>query len=194
VKRSAANLRHVLPRAFVAAAVVIGFVLLALHRREPTADSSLEQAIEPLATSARGCVLRGADALANARALERVAAGRWERVAFALEEAPQAAMQMAEAAACYAAAHDREARVRAEGLASIYAAEVERRFVRARLLLRVAIREQRADRVRAQVATLLALLASAPPGALAFRRELEQVARDHAAKAYERASLEEGTP
>jgi hypothetical protein len=195
----------------VTALVVLACAWLALAPDVHPAQPPVELEISPLPSGNTGCRPRGSDALEHARSLEQVAAARWERVPFALHEAPRAVAQIAEAEACFAAANDRSGRARAAAVRRSYAAELERRFVRARLLLRAALRQDgtpervwpatfvraRAERLapashelresaaiaREQVAILLALLDRAPPSALAFRAELEQLARHYAAGA-----------
>jgi len=185
-------------RVLAAALVVLASAWLALAREVHSGVASVEPEISPLPAGVGGCRPRGKEALEHARALEQVAAARWERVPFALHEAPRAVAQIAEAEACFAAANDRTGRTRAAATRRSYAAELERRFARARLLLRAALREddatKRASRAaalrsnepaavaRQQLAILLALLERAAPGARAYRDELEQLARHYAAE------------
>jgi len=198
-------------RVLATALVVLACAWLALARDVHPAQPLLEPEISPLPSGSAGCRPRGSDALEHAHTLEQVAAARWERVPFALHEAPRAVAQIAEAEACFAAANDRSGRTRAAAARRSYAAELERRFLRARLLLRAALRQQgtpehawpasffrwRAERLapashaprasaaiaREQVTILLALLDRAPPSALPYRAELEQLARRYAADA-----------
>jgi hypothetical protein len=189
------------------ALVVLACAWLALaHDVRPVAPR-VERQISPLPSGATSCRPRGREALEHARSLEQVAAARWERVPFALHEAPRAVAQIAEAEACFAAANDERGRTRAAATRRSYAAELERRFVRARLLLRAALRASDATErgfpacffrsrkeprpctpresvavAREQVAILLALLDRASPSALPYRAELEQLARHYAAE------------
>lgn len=151
----------------------------------------LEEEIDPLPQLPARCRLAGGEALAHARSLEKTARARWERVPFAVEEAPRALLQIAEAELCYGVL-DRAGRLRAAAQRSEFAAETVRRFARARLLLRVAVREQRLDHARKQLAVLRALLSTrGTPAARAFRDELEQLDRTYAAQLAERAEESE---
>lgn len=162
-------------------------LLLASSFASEVIAEQLEEEIDPLPALPARCRLSGGEALSHARALEKTARARWERVPFAVEEAPRALLQMAESELCYGVL-DRAGRLRSAAQRSDYAAEIVRRFARARLLLRVAVREQRPDRARKQLAVLRALLSTrATPAVQAFRAELEQLDRTYAAQLAERA-------
>jgi len=145
-----------------------------------------EPELTALPRAPTACRFAGDEALAHARTLERAASAHWERVPFALEEAPRAYLQMSEAELCYGVA-DRPARLRTAAKRREYEAEIERRFARARLLLSVAQREQQLERARKQIAALRALLERAPEEVRALRAELEQLDRTYAAQLVERA-------
>ena len=196
-------------RVAVASAVVLAFVWLALHGDTQKVSERLDDQVAPLPGADVPCRLVGNEAHAHAASLEQLATARWERVPFALREAPRAALQMAEAEACYAAANDREGRLRSAAARRAYGAEVERRFARARLLLRVSLARPHAGRAvvhaspssltrasvpsdaQLQVATLLALLERAPPRAESYRHELTRLSLRFAAEASERRRSEE---
>jgi hypothetical protein len=196
--------RAPVPRWLAGALVVLVCALLALRESASEPAPELEPEVSPLPVLPHGCRAQGADALAQASALEQVAKARWERVPFALREAPRAIVQLAEAESCFLAANDRVGRMRSAATRRIYENELARRFARARLLLRVAMRagarhpQQRRDAqllgIQTQVARLLALLDRAPPSAAAYRAELEQLARSSAAERGSRVSREENSP
>jgi hypothetical protein len=178
-------------RWLAAAGVVSAFMWLALQHSARTAELSMETEISAVPATPRRCRAHGDQARAQASLLEQLAAASWERVPFEPAESPRAVAQIAEAEVCFAAAHDRAGRLRSAALYYRYSADLERRFARARLLLRIAVRaeERRArdprsgvqlapsDAVARQVAMLLALLERAPPSALGYRVELERLAR-----------------
>ena len=207
-------------RGTVAAAVVLAFVGLALRGDAQQASARLDDQVVPLLTAHVPCRLSGGEAVAHAASLEQLATARWARVPFALREAPRAALQMAEAEACYAAANERVGRQRSAAARRAYGAEMQRRFARARLLLRTHLARSRAEEARGapfgsrfaragaplasalgraaarsdaqlQVATLLALLERAPPSAEPYRRELARLARRYAVEASEHLGPEE---
>lgn len=195
---SARSSRAQLPRVVVGMLVVLGFIWLALRDPIHAELAPLDAEVTPLPEARPSCRLTGSEALANARTLEQMAMARWERVPFALREAPRAVLQMAEAEACFEVAGDRGGRMRSAAKRRSYASEVERRFAHARLLLRAATRarpaqqtdrteqaEQADARASRQVATLLALLERAPPSAQPYRAELTQLQRRYAAAAAE---------
>lgn len=144
--------------------------------------------IDPRPSVPESCRLHGDEAVTHARALEQAASARWERVPFALDEAPRALLQMSEAELCYGALN-REGRVRSANKRREYETEIERRFARARLALRVAARAGQHARARKQIAILRALSSRAPDGVRAYRAELERL--DHAYAARELEATEE---
>jgi hypothetical protein len=173
----------------VAAAAIGIAALLLLSLSDFASDVAAEQAdhdVSPLPRLPSRCRLSGAEALAHARALEQMATARWERVPFAIEEAPRALLQVAEAELCYGVL-DRAGRLRTTAKRAEYEAEIGRRFARARLLLRVALRDQRLDRARKQIAVLRALLSRAVDEGLTYRAQLEQLDRAYAAQLVESA-------
>jgi hypothetical protein len=178
----------------VASGTALGLALALLFASNFASEvvaEQLEEEIDPLPPPPASCRLTGAEALSHARSLEKTARARWERVPFAVEEAPRALLQMAESELCYGVL-DRAGRLRSAAQRSEYAAEIVRRFARARLLLRVAVREQRPDRARKQLAVLRALLSTrASQPVQAFRAELEQLDRTYAAQLAERAEESE---
>ncbi|MDB4977544.1 MAG: hypothetical protein JWN48_5885 [Myxococcaceae bacterium] len=191
--------RASLARLLVVAAVVLACSGLAL-RAQPTASppSSPGRPEQPTALPAlaASCRLRGDEAVAHASSLEQVARARWQRVPFALGEAPRAAAQMAEAEACYEAARDREGRMRSGAAKRAYEAELQRRFSHASLLLRATHGARGTDDRTAQhqVESLLALLERAPASADSYRRELTRLARSYAASSAERERVLEEQP
>jgi hypothetical protein len=171
------------PRIFVGLLVVAAFAALALGEASTPVEETPEPEVAPLPSVDPRCRLTGGDAIAHARTLEHAARLRWERVPFALDEAPRAALLMAEAEACFGAGQDRTARVHAAGLRALYQDAVTTGFRRARLLLRVALRDGSVSRARAQIAILTALLSKAPESAKPYRAELAQLGRTYAANA-----------
>jgi hypothetical protein len=196
---SATASRPIVLRVLLVGLLVLAGAWLALDEGQAELALASEEEVSPLPEHEPRCRLAGAEALAHARSVEQMATARWERVPFALREAPRAVEQMAEAQACYEAGGDRDGRMRSAARQRAYEAEVLRRFARARLLLRAAsmpVRESsgaardedgREERARRQVATLLALLERAPEGAQAFRQELMRLEQAYAASAAERA-------
>jgi hypothetical protein len=183
-------------RALAALGVVSSFAWLALQQSAHSADVHVELEISALPSAPARCRAQADQAHAHARLLEQLASAAWERVPFDPHESPRAVAQVAEAEVCFAAAHDRVGRTRSAGLRSRYAADLERRVAHARLLLRVAMRDEElrarapstqgvplpSRRVSGQVSTLLALLERAQPEAQAYRAELEQLARRYSAE------------
>lgn len=171
----------------IAAVVVLASLCAAaLDLGEDAAREGVEMPVSPLPALSARCRFVGAEALAHARALEQMASARWERVPFATEEAPRAYLQMGEAELCYGA-RDRAGRLRAAAKRREYEQDIEQSFARARLLLRVALREERLDRARQHIATLTALLERAPETSQPFRAELQQLDRTYAAELSELA-------
>jgi hypothetical protein len=172
--------------ALAALLCAVGALLIVTDFANDAAAEREERDVSPIPQMPTRCRLSGHEAVAHARSLEHMAAARWERVPFALEEAPRALLQVSEAELCYAA-YDRVGRLRAAAKRNEYEAEIARRFSRARLLLRVAMRNERLDRARQQIAVLRALLSRARDEAHAYRNELEQLDRAYAAQLIERA-------
>lgn len=166
------------------------FVLVAVRERDAHVRLSelAQEEIDPAPALPTRCALPSYEARAHATALEQVATARWERVPFAPEEAPRALSQMAEAELCYGAL-DRGARMRTRGRKRAYAAELTRRFQRARLLLRVALREGRLEAARQQIAVQLALLSRAAAArSQHYRARLAQLDRAYEAELIERGA------
>jgi hypothetical protein len=143
------------------------------------ADAGVEEpALErPLPSAWPSCRLRGEAALARAKGMEALADASWERLPFALEEAPKAVIYMAEAESCYRAGFDREGRQRAEAKRNTYEAELSRRWARAQLGLELARRRGALSDVRSEIARLLALSSRAGPEGDPYRRWLERMDR-----------------
>lgn len=180
-------------REWLVIAAVVGLACLcaaALDVGVHGAGEALETPVSPLPALSVRCRFAGAEALLHARALEQMARARWERVPFAIEEAPRAYLQMGEAELCYGV-RDRAGRLRAAATRREYQQEIERSFARARLLLRVALRDERLDQARQHIATLTALLERAPDASQAFRAELQQLDRTYAAELSELAEEDE---
>lgn len=199
----AASSRAVAARLVLVVLVVLASVWVALDEGQAGALVPNDEEVTPLPSESVRCRFAAAEALAHARSVEQMATARWERVPFALREAPRAVLQMAEAEACYESAGEREGRMRSGAKRRAYEADVLRRFAHARLLLHFAsikasatdetdtnAKETLAQReleARRQVAALLALLDRAPSSAVPFRKRLEQIDRVYAARAAERA-------
>lgn len=178
-------------RVCVVLGVMAGFTWLALQQSVGSAELRLEPEISPVPVAPARCRAHGEQALAQARLLEQLASASWERVPFEPRESPRAVEHIAEAEACYAQARDRTGRLRTAAAYYHYSADLERRFARARLLLRMAMRaDEKRERARHTdgspgparalsrlVAELLALLERAPPSARAYRTELQRLAR-----------------
>lgn len=176
-------------RVLVVALVVSASAGLARQQSVSTADLPLDNEISPTPVAPVRCRAQGEQALAQARLLEQLASASWERVPFEPRESPRAVVQVAEAEACFAAARDRTGRLRTAALFYRYSADLERRFARARLLLRIALRSveghkdepldrghHAASQIPRQIAALLALLERAPSEAQAYRSELQRLA------------------
>lgn len=179
-------LAHAL-RWLCAALIVAGFVLLAMCSESEPEEAQAEERYDPLPEAARRCPTARAEAAVHARTLEQSALARWERTPFALQEAPRAVQLLSEAEVCYGAAHARAERLRVASSRAKLESEILRRYTRARLLLRMAMRSGRAELAREQVAALLALLSRAPAQTAPLRSELEQLARGFEAEQRERA-------
>lgn len=178
-------------RLFVVLGVMAVCTWLALQQSVSSAELPLEPELSPVPVAPTRCRAQGDQALAQARLFEQLASASWERVPFAPRESPRAVEHIAQAEACYAEAHDRTGRLRTAAAYYRYSADLERRFARARSLLRMAVRadekrerEQPTDgrpsaahALSRQVADLLALLERAPPSARAYRTELQRLAR-----------------
>lgn len=188
---SRASAKRLSLQAGLVIAVMSLSLVLALDGDTTPGADLLDAEVSPLPALPSRCPLQGSETRSHARALEQLAAARWERVPFAPEEAARAVLQMAEAERCYATAGERDAMLRAEQARELYARELMQRFVHARLLLRAALREGRTERVRTHAEQLRALLAHAPEEAQRYRAELAQRARIYTAGSLEQTSREE---
>jgi hypothetical protein len=132
----------------------------------------------PLPSDRPGCRLRAEAALTRARVLEGLADASWERLPFDSAEAPEAVLQAAEAQSCYQAGHEREAARRVSAKGEVYAAELRRRWSRAKLLFALARRGGDALAQQREIKTLLALSRRAGAAAEPYRAWLEHMERD----------------
>jgi hypothetical protein len=172
------------PRWLVACSIVVACAAAGLRHARTHAEA-LDAAppaeeVSPLLPFEARCKVHGEQARLHASALEKLAVARWQRVPFAVGEAPRATQLIAEAEACYRAAGERAREARAATLHRRYRAATLRHFAAANLSLHAAPRaelsEQRAGVTRAALATLLALLDGAPADTIDYRERIQRMA------------------
>lgn len=160
--------------------LLMALALLASWLFGTMSDPDAEREVDlesPLPAELPRCSVLGEGVLAHAQALEGLADASWERLPFDDEEAPHAVLRAAEAESCYRVAGEREGMQRTAIKLRTFKLELQRRWLRTKLLLDLARRRGDPAEMQRGVGALLALSRQAGPAARHYREHLQRLHR-----------------